>query len=222
MGQNVLNQRVIVTTTFFSYFSVIVILVDVCGIVVVEVDSLVALLLCSQPLVRSIFISPLKVASSVFIVRVIVIVSAFASLTVNTTSLEETVFPLVCVVLGMLHDSPTRTGFSPRLERIRVIESAANQCRDFSEMDFSFLFDKSRDLPSIGYNVGDHRMDSGIYDLLASEACLASYYAISKRQLGQEHWFALDRLLTASRDANVTELERVDVRVSRLSVRCLS
>ncbi len=87
------------------------------------------------------------------------------------------------------------------LERIREIEAAADHCGEFSDMDFSFLFDESRDLLSIGYNAGDHRMDTGFYDLLASEARLASFYAISQGQLGQEHWFALGRLLTTSRGA---------------------
>jgi cellobiose phosphorylase len=87
------------------------------------------------------------------------------------------------------------------LNRIRALEAVADHGRDFSDMDFSFLFDKSRDLLSIGYNVGDHRLDKGYYDLLASEARLASFYAISQGQLGQEHWFALGRLLTISRGA---------------------
>ena len=37
---------------------------------------------------------------------------------------------------------------------------------------------------------------SSFYDLLASEARLASYVAIAEGQLPQEHWFALGRLLT--------------------------
>jgi cellobiose phosphorylase len=86
-------------------------------------------------------------------------------------------------------------------ERIRALEVAADCCLEFSDMDFSFLFDKSRDLLSIGYNGADHRMDKGYYDLLASEARLASFYAISRGQLEQEHWFALGRLLTTSRGA---------------------
>ncbi len=87
------------------------------------------------------------------------------------------------------------------LERIRALEAAAERCHELSAMDFTFLFDKSRDLLSIGYNAGDHNLDKGYYDLLASEARLASFYAISQGQLGQEHWFALGRLLTASRSA---------------------
>ncbi len=70
--------------------------------------------------------------------------------------------------------------------------------RNLAEMDFSFLFDKSRDLFAIGYNVGDQRLDGSFYDLLASEARLASFVAIAQGQVGQEHWFALGRLLTTT------------------------
>src|SRR5205814_6427391 len=65
-------------------------------------------------------------------------------------------------------------------------------------MDFSFLFDKTRDLFAIGYNVSDQRRDNSFYDLLASEARLASYLMIAQGQLGQEHWFALGRMLTST------------------------
>lgn len=87
------------------------------------------------------------------------------------------------------------------LDHIRALEAAAGLCHEFSDMDFSFLYNKSRDLLSIGHNIGDHRLDKGYYDLLASEARLASFYAISRGQLGQEHWFALGRLITTSRGA---------------------
>src|SRR5262249_6456466 len=36
------------------------------------------------------------------------------------------------------------------------------------------------------------------YDLLASEARLGSFLMIAQDQLGQEHWFALGRLLTST------------------------
>ncbi len=85
------------------------------------------------------------------------------------------------------------------LDRIRALEATADRCHELADMDFTFLFDKSRNLLSIGYNVGEQRMDIGFYDLLASEARLASFYAIAQGQLSQEHWFALGRLLTTSR-----------------------
>jgi cyclic beta-1,2-glucan synthetase len=50
------------------------------------------------------------------------------------------------------------------------------QAGDFARMEYDFLFDKTRHLLSIGYNVDEQRVDSGYYDLLASEArlCVSS------------------------------------------------
>jgi cyclic beta-1,2-glucan synthetase len=82
--------------------------------------------------------------------------------------------------------------------RIKALEQAAHQCQQLAEMDFSFLFEKSRDLFSIGYNVGDQRLDNSFYDLLASEARLVSFVVIAQGQFGQEHWFALGRMVTST------------------------
>ena len=60
-------------------------------------------------------------------------------------------------------------------------------------MDFSFLLKPHRMLLSIGYNVSESRLDAGDYDLLASEARLASFIAIAKRDVPARHWFRLDR-----------------------------
>lgn len=62
-----------------------------------------------------------------------------------------------------------------------------------SEMNLAFLYNKERKLFSIGYNVSDHRLDSSCYDLLASEARLASFVAIAKDDVPLEHWWALGR-----------------------------
>ena len=83
-------------------------------------------------------------------------------------------------------------------DRIRTLEQVASQCQEFADMDFSFLFDETRDLFAIGYNVGDHRLDNSFYDLLASESRLASYVLIAQGQVRQEHWFALGRMLTST------------------------
>jgi cyclic beta-1,2-glucan synthetase len=83
-------------------------------------------------------------------------------------------------------------------DRIQGLERLANRCQELADMDFSFLFDKSRDLFAIGYNVDDRRLDASFYDLLASEARLASYITIAQGQVDQEHWFALGRLLTTT------------------------
>ncbi|PYS70370.1 MAG: hypothetical protein DMF69_13810, partial [Acidobacteria bacterium] len=63
------------------------------------------------------------------------------------------------------------------------------------EMDFAFLFDEERKLFPIGYNVNTSRPDNSYYDLLASEARLASFVAIAKGDVPQEHWFRLGRPL---------------------------
>ena len=63
-------------------------------------------------------------------------------------------------------------------------------------MEYGFLYDKSRHLQTVGYNVEDRRCDSSYYDLLASEARLSSFVAIAQDQVPQESWFALGRLLT--------------------------
>ena len=64
------------------------------------------------------------------------------------------------------------------------------------EMDFSFLFDVERKLFTIGYNVTASRPDDSYYDLLASEARLASFVGIAKGDVPQQHWFRMGRALT--------------------------
>ncbi len=83
-------------------------------------------------------------------------------------------------------------------ERIAVIEQLAHQAGDLALMDYRFLYDSARDLLSIGYNVDERRLDASYYDLLASEARLASFVAIAQGQLPQDNWFSLGRLLTTS------------------------
>ncbi len=73
----------------------------------------------------------------------------------------------------------------------------ARHCAGFiDEMDFHFLYDEERKVFIIGYNVTDGRRDNSFYDLLASEARLASFIAIAKGDVPQEHWFHLGRALT--------------------------
>ncbi len=66
----------------------------------------------------------------------------------------------------------------------------------FESMDFKFLLDEERKVFRIGYNVTAGRADNSYYDLLASESRLASFVAIAKSDVPQEHWFRLGRQLT--------------------------
>jgi cyclic beta-1,2-glucan synthetase len=63
-------------------------------------------------------------------------------------------------------------------------------------MDFKFLFDQQRQVFHIGYNAGTERLDNSYYDLLASEARLASLVAIAKGDVSQQHWLHLGRPVT--------------------------
>ncbi|HXC33119.1 MAG TPA: glucoamylase family protein [Verrucomicrobiae bacterium] len=78
----------------------------------------------------------------------------------------------------------------------RLLAIAQSSERMFKAMDFAFLFDDSRKLFSIGYRVTDGSLDPSCYDLLASEARLASFIAIAKGEAPPSHWFHLGRALT--------------------------
>jgi cyclic beta-1,2-glucan synthetase len=82
-----------------------------------------------------------------------------------------------------------------------MLDNLFSQCKEFSELDFTFLYDPSPNLFSIGFNVTDHRLDNSYYDLLASEARLSSFLSIAMRQVDKSHWFALSRLITYSHGA---------------------
>jgi cyclic beta-1,2-glucan synthetase len=61
------------------------------------------------------------------------------------------------------------------------------------QMEFASYYDRERRLFHIGYNVSADRLDPHHYDLLASEARLASYLAIAHQDVPIEHWFHLGR-----------------------------
>ncbi len=83
-------------------------------------------------------------------------------------------------------------------ERINLLDQLAQQCEKFSDVEYDFLYERSTNLLRIGYNVDEQRKDNSYYDLLASEARLGIFVAISQGKLPQESWFALGRLLTNS------------------------
>ena len=68
--------------------------------------------------------------------------------------------------------------------------------RLFQAMDFRFLFNAHRQVFHIGYNVESEALDDNCYDLLASEARIASLLAIAKRNVPLTHWLHLARPLT--------------------------
>ena len=81
-------------------------------------------------------------------------------------------------------------------DKIAAIEELSMICNELADIEWDFLYDKTKNLLSIGYNADDHRIDPSFYDLLASEARLSTFVGIAQDKLPQESWFALGRLLT--------------------------
>ena len=77
------------------------------------------------------------------------------------------------------------------LERCQKLAARAEAMA--GAMDFRFLYKADRHLFAIGYNVAQGRLDSACYDLLASEARLASFLAIARGDVPRRHWFHLGR-----------------------------
>ncbi len=83
----------------------------------------------------------------------------------------------------------------PLAPRLLALETAARAMA--MAMDFKLLLDPQRLLLSIGYQGADGSLDPSCYDLLASEARLASFFAIAKHDVPTRHWFKLGRAVTA-------------------------
>lgn len=80
------------------------------------------------------------------------------------------------------------TELSTRLQRL-----AGQADQLLREMDFRFLYDQKRRLLRVGYDVDAHQGTKALYDLLASEARIATFIAIAKGDIRQEAWFHLGR-----------------------------
>nr|MBA3632685.1 hypothetical protein [Acidobacteriota bacterium] len=121
------------------------------------------------------------------------------------------VYDAVQIRLVSLSEKIKQTNFTALENLINAVknsaEAAANTLAELNEialkgeqiveeMDFKFLLDQERKVFVIGYNVDIEKPDNSFYDLLASEARLASFIAIAKGDAPQEHWFRLGRALT--------------------------
>ncbi len=89
-------------------------------------------------------------------------------------------------------------GQHSRVLSCELFELAALAEREVDGTDFRLLYDEERKLFHIGYNMTADRLDANYYDLLASEARLASYLAIVKHDVPESHWYALGRPMTGA------------------------
>ncbi|MGD2070424.1 MAG: glucoamylase family protein, partial [Gemmatimonadota bacterium] len=104
------------------------------------------------------------------------------------------------VVAGLVGDD--RAGVEDELRQVQwyaralraELEEVADRAESLLEdMDFGFLYDRQRRIFHVGYEVEADRPTPAHYDLLASEARLASFVAIARGDVPHEHWLHLGR-----------------------------
>jgi cyclic beta-1,2-glucan synthetase len=95
-------------------------------------------------------------------------------------------------LIGQLERSATAS--RELVERLSAVSRVAQEL--FDAMEFTFLLHDTRKLFSIGYRVTEGSLDPSAYDLLASEARLASFIAIASAGVPTSHWFHLGRPMT--------------------------
>jgi hypothetical protein len=61
------------------------------------------------------------------------------------------------------------------------------------ETDFSFLVNPERRMLSVGYDVTEQKLHPACYDMLASEARLATFLTVARGELPQQSWLSLGR-----------------------------
>lgn len=92
----------------------------------------------------------------------------------------------------------TGEGGPSRADLIRTVSALAERVRKLAfEMDFAMLLNPEKRLLSIGFRPDSREMDDSCYDLLASEARLASLFAIAKGDVPTAHWLRLGRPVTS-------------------------
>ena len=86
------------------------------------------------------------------------------------------------------------SGQKQRKALVKKVRKLSERTQVYNDnMQFAPFYDRDRRLFNIGYNASADKLDSHHYDLLASEARLASYIAIAHGQVPLEHWFHLGR-----------------------------
>ena len=75
--------------------------------------------------------------------------------------------------------------------RLSGIAEDAERCAEQTE--FAFLVDPGRRILSIGFDVRKEKLHEACYDMIASEARIATFLAIARGDLSQQSWFKLAR-----------------------------
>ena len=96
---------------------------------------------------------------------------------------------LAAQLRAALHDSATK--LHALGDRLRDIAKRAERLAEDTE--FRFLVDPHRRILSIGFDVSSAKLNQSCYDMLASEARIATFLAVARGDLPQQSWFKLAR-----------------------------
>ncbi len=122
--------------------------------------------------------------------------------TVDSGNLAASLWTLKQASLAFAAESVVKRGVTKDLAA--ELRSIADCCdRLVQEMDFRFLYQPRKKAFSIGFNLNTGRLDAACYNLLASEARMATFIAIAKGDIPQEAWFRLGRSHAAVRGDRV-------------------
>ncbi|HUL71931.1 MAG TPA: glucoamylase family protein, partial [Vicinamibacterales bacterium] len=115
---------------------------------------------------------------------------------------------LVTLAAGLRQLAVPAAGVTSSAHHAHALAALADRAIAFFDgMNFRLLYDVKRHLFTIGYRLADAdgpgRFDVSFYDLLASEARLASFVAIAKGDVPEKHWFHLGRSVTSVRGTPV-------------------
>jgi cyclic beta-1,2-glucan synthetase len=102
---------------------------------------------------------------------------------------ERLVLPLAEELRALLPDAVKN--LRALVDSLRAIARQAGRLADDTE--FGFLVDPNRQILSIGFDMGTKKTHEACYDMLASEARIATFLAVARGDLRQESWFKLAR-----------------------------
>lgn len=88
----------------------------------------------------------------------------------------------------------TQLKANERFQQVSELLHSVNQ--EAEQINMKFLYDVDRNVFTIGYNVDKQVKDNSFYDLLASEARIASLVSIAKGDAPLKHWWSLGRPYT--------------------------
>jgi hypothetical protein len=91
-----------------------------------------------------------------------------------------------------------RAPLASAVENLRALSAGLRKIAEDAEhlaeeTEFAFLVDPGRQILSIGYDMGIQKLHEACYDMIASEARIATLLAIARGDLAQQSWFKLGR-----------------------------